>query len=111
MRGGKLRHRITLQSPTRTTNADGQVEQTYATVATVSANVTINSTGEAGEHRQQRGFWTATVVIRYSPTVAAIQQDWRFTFNGTTWNVISAVDETGEREEIVIDAEARPGLS
>lgn len=111
MAAGTYRHRITLQKPVASTNADGQVENTWQDVATIFARVEIRSAGEQIEHRQHRGFQQAVAVVRWSPTTTAIRQNWRFTFNAQTWNIQSAADLSGDRQEITLDAESRPGLA
>lgn len=112
MRGGHLRHRITLQQPTRTdTDGDGHLLTTFTTVATLSANVRISGGSEDLEHRQKRGSIDALVELRYSPTTAAIRADWRFLFNGQTFEITAPpVDLDGNRQMITLEAQAKPGL-
>lgn len=112
MAGGKYRHRIALQSPTTATNADGQKIPTAWTAAgTIWAHVELAGAAESSAHRQSRGSWNATVAVRFSTLTATIRENWRFTFNGNTYEIKSARDREGTRKEIVIEAETRPGIS
>lgn len=112
MSGGKYRHRIALQSPTTATNDDGQKIPTgWSDPVTIWANVELAGAAESIEHRQSRGSWNATVEVRFSTLTATIRENWRFTFNGNTYEIKTARDREGTRERIVIEAETRPGIS
>lgn len=77
MRAGKLRHRVTLQSPGGALDAVGERVTTWTNVATVWASVEPLSTGERHIAAQAHAFVTHRVTLRYESLIAAVNASWR----------------------------------
>lgn len=100
MRGGRLRHRITLQSPGGTRDEVGERTTTWNDVATVWASVEPLSTGERHVAAQAHAFVTHRVTIRYDSLVAAIDASWRVLF-GARVLTIEGVRNLEERNSVI----------
>lgn len=88
MRAGELRHRISLQSPSKTRSATGAEVITYATVATVWAKIETVRSDEIMD--QQRAGATAThkMTIRHRTD---IKPTWQVVWGGRTLRVDAPV--------------------
>lgn len=110
MPAGKYRHRIRIEAPRRDTNAEGQQVPDWPWAddqpfAEVWAAVSVG--GEQQQvQRQQQTLIPATVQVRSSVTTRAIRPGMRFKFNGLTFNIASAEDAEGLKQEITIKATA-----
>jgi SPP1 family predicted phage head-tail adaptor len=96
MQSGRLRHQITLQSPSRTRNAVGEPVTTWTDVATVWASVGPLSARDLFAAQQWQAEVTHRVRIRYAPDVADVQDSWRVLF-GSRVLVIRTVRNIDER--------------
>jgi len=104
------RHSVACQSPTRSANSDNQVTYTFATQFTVRAAVEVIGYGENQSHRQKKGFERIEIRCIWSSSVTAVKPSWQVVYDGNTYNVTSAVDRDGMREEFVIEAERKVEL-
>lgn len=94
MRGGDLRHRVTLQSPVLLRNSSGQIKATgWADVATYWAEVTPLFGSEKDDGTQTVAVRNYQVKLRAGPSVGPER---RFLFEGRALYVTTSV-ETNER--------------
>ena len=96
MRGGQLRHRVTLPSPSGTRDAVGERSTTWTNVATVWASVEPLSTSERHIAAQAHAFVSHRVTLRYEPPVASVDASWRVLF-GERVLTIEGVRNLNER--------------
>jgi SPP1 family predicted phage head-tail adaptor len=71
MQAGKLRHRITIQSPTETRDDHGQAIKTWSTFATVNGSIVPESSREFWSAKQTQADITHLFSIRYLPGVTS----------------------------------------
>lgn len=98
MRGGKLSHRVTLQSPTGSRDAVGERVTTWTSVATgVPADIEP-ITGREQVLAAQREATTSHIVrIRYASTWAALDASWRVLFGSRVFTIDAPPKNIGER--------------
>ncbi len=89
MRAGRLRHRVTIETPGGTASAFGEVAQSWSTVATVWAAVEPTSSRERVENEQTKTFTTHRVLVRYRDDVTTSE---RVTFGSRTLNILSVIN-------------------
>lgn len=97
MRSGRLRHRVTLLKPARTTDGYGQVKTSSSPVGTYWAWVRPLRGREAEVARQLRADLTHAVTLRY---VGAIGAEDSLLFRGRGLNIRSVIDVDERRREI-----------
>lgn len=92
---GQMRHRVEVQAPTRgTANAHGERPITFATVATVYADVQEVSGSELTQSQTQREEVGYRVAIRYYPGLDATYQ---LLWGTRTLNIQSVTNPDGRR--------------
>ena len=89
MRAGRLKHRVTIETPGGTASTFGEVAQTWSTVATVWAAVEPTSSRERVENEQTKTFTTHRVLMRYRDDVSTVE---RVTFGSRTLNIQSIIN-------------------
>lgn len=89
MRAGRLRHRVTIETPGGTSSAFGEVAQTWSTLATVWAAVEPTTSRERVENEQTKTFTTHRVQIRYRANVTTAE---RVQFGSRTLNILSVIN-------------------
>lgn len=89
MRAGRLRHRVTIETPGGSASAFGEVAQSWSTVATVWAAVEPTSSRERVENEQTKAFTTHRIHMRYRSDVTTAE---RVVFNSRTLNITSVVN-------------------
>lgn len=89
MRAGRLRHRVTVQSASSSTDSFGQPQPSWASVGTYWANVVPLMGKEAERARQIRADVTHTVQMRI-PT--AITPEMRLSYDSRTLNIVEVVN-------------------
>jgi len=97
---GKFRHRIAIQKPTSAQDAAGQDDDstsTYATIATVWANVKPKSITETVGEGIARAVKKYDIEIRWT---SDIQNDYRLIFKTKTLN-IETVADIDERNRVI----------
>lgn len=100
MRAGSLRHRITLQVPTRARNSSGGMTDTWSTVDTdVAANVRDVVGSNLYTAMAEKTSVTSEVRIRWRRDVSA---PWRVIFGLRTLEVVFPQDPDGRQREIVL---------
>lgn len=95
MRAGKLRHMITLQSPTGTRDAVGERTTTWTHVMATKASITPVKSTERFIDPQLKGSITHKLRIRYASEIAAIDTSWRAVFEARVF-VINGVRDIEE---------------
>ncbi|MCK9569544.1 phage head closure protein [Candidatus Pacearchaeota archaeon] len=96
---GKLRHRITLQSPTATLNAIHETVDTWTDVDTVWAAIEPNTGTWYYAAKQANSNVKGRVRIRYRSDIEAT---WRIKFGDRILNIISILTPDERKTEIVI---------
>ena len=100
IQAGKLRHRVTIQSlsagsPQQT--GSGMPDESWATVATVSASIEPLSGRELFAAQEHHAETTTRIRIRYRSEVTAKM---RVSHGGTTYNILSVIDPEKRHKEI-----------
>lgn len=99
-----LRHSLTVEKNTPTTNSDGQKIEAWKQVFKVWANVTSRGGMERRVFEQLRAECDYAVRMRWSNQALTIKPaDYRFIHDGKTLNIAAISDPTGERKELKAD--------
>lgn len=106
MNVGNMDRRIQLQAATLTANAYGQKVASWATYATVWAQLKYTSGSEKVEDDQVSSTIKAQFTIRYSTDTAPAKASDRVVYNGDNYEVLY-VQEVGRREGINLICELR----
>jgi len=93
MRAGRLRHRITIQQPTLTTNALGGKTKSWTDFTTVWAAIEPTTGHEIDQDHQLEPEVSARIVIRY---LSGITSDMRIKY-GSKYYKISGIVNPDER--------------
>lgn len=102
MRGGKLRHYITIQIPTISRDEYGTESITYATAAQVWADVIVKSATELTRSDTFVHHTVYQITVRHRTD---IQPNWRIILpDSTTLEVQSSYDPDGRSRETIIEA-------
>lgn len=99
LRAGDLRHRITIQSATTGSDGQGGTTKTWATLATVWAQVRPISGREAVQAGQMTSTLTTTVTIRSRTDVTVGQ---RVVHGSRTLAIASVQDPDGRSEQLAL---------
>ena len=89
MRGGRLRHRVIIQTPTEVNDSRGQAIKTWATFATVYAAVEPISGREYFDAAQINAEITTKIIIRSLPGVT---QKMRVSYDSRLYNIQSIIN-------------------
>ena len=89
MQGGKLRHRVELQSTTGTADGYGQVSETWSTYATVWGSVEPLSGAELVHAQQIHEEITVRIRIRYN---SSVESEHRIVHDSRTFEIIAVLD-------------------
>lgn len=108
MKFGRMDARITIQRATMTANAYGEPVPTWATLATVWADVVWRegSGAERIASEQVTSKQPVHFIIRYSTTVASVSAKDQVVYNGKTYEV-EAVQEIGRNEGLRLTSTIR----
>ena len=93
MRAGRLRHRVTITTPTQTQDEYGQQVETFANGETVWAEVVQQAMPEQQEQDGTVRRRQITVTVRQPRAITARS---RVTFGGADHNVLSVIDPDGD---------------
>lgn len=96
---GIMRHWITIQQVTLSADAAGQLTETWADLVTCPAALEVQSAGESMRGEGQQILSKRQTVFRTRWRSGITSKD-RITFDGRTFNVLSAVDPDGRRVEL-----------
>lgn len=102
MQAGRLRHSVTLQSPSGTRDAVGERATTWADVATVPADVSPLSGREEFLAAQRQASTTHKLTLRYSSQIAAIDASWRVQYGSRIFTIDEPPRNTDERGREII---------
>jgi SPP1 family predicted phage head-tail adaptor len=94
LRIGKLRHRLTLQSPSRTDDGGGGGAIGWSDVADLWAAIEISTGGEAVRAGRLSGDAQPVLTIRYRDGVIPAM---RFVFGARTLQIRAVLDPDGSR--------------
>lgn len=101
MRAGKLRHAITIQRKSVTTDEYGGPVESWADVATVAASVEPMAGRELANAQTVNAEITTKITMRYLSGVLASD---RITFEGKFYNLQSVVDPEMKHRTLIIMA-------
>jgi len=101
MRAGRLRHRITIQQPTTSTNAQGGKIKTWVDVATVWAGIEPISASESDQNHQLEPEVSVRIVMRYR---SGITSDMRIKFGSRYYKIIGIINPDERNKELQITA-------
>lgn len=97
MRGGHLRHSVTLQERTTDQDETGAQIETWADVATVWGAVEPLSGRELFTAQQVKAEVTAQITIRYRSGISATM---RIVFEGRLYNILAVIDPEERHREL-----------
>ena len=100
---GKLRHRLTLKSPTQTVETDGTPTVSYSTSTTVWGSLRPLSGKEISAAEQISEEVNYRSIIRYN---SSIQSEWRVENDSKTYEVISVMNYDERDEYLILDLKA-----
>ena len=103
LRIGDMRHRVLIEQRTPLQDTAGQPVFTWLLVAERWAAMERSPGRELWSSAQRSGRVPSVFRLRYFPGVTPAM---RLTCEGTVYNILSAVDQAGKGEELVITAEA-----
>lgn len=104
---GRMDQRITLLQPTKSNDATTNAETiTYSSAGNVRAERIFRNSSERYEANQQVGVTVEEFRIRDYSSIYTITQQWRFYWNGTTYN-IRGIEKTGRRQYLILTGEMR----
>ena len=96
MRAGLLEKKIIIESKSEVIDSVGDISLTWATHATVWANIMVNSGKEFTQAREQHSSLSRIITIRFLSTVTSKM---RVNDGGTYYNILAAFDPIGRRIE------------
>ncbi len=96
MRSGRLKHRVTLQSPAGSRDALGERTTTWSDIAYVYAAIEPLRASELIASSQYQMNVTHKIIIRYDSALSELDNSWRILF-GTRIFVIEGITNFGER--------------
>lgn len=97
MRGGRLRHQIVIETPSESQSSTGEVTETWATFATVKAEVMTQTANESLKSDQILGIQYTIFRLRY---LANITNKMRVTFDGSTFDIESVTNLFARNREV-----------
>jgi len=98
LHSGRLRHRIDVEDAT--TPTDGETNPTYSTaIANLHAEVRETGGGEIIRGRQVEAGINAVITLRYRDDISPRQ---RIKYGSRYYNIVSQVDPSGLRRELVL---------
>lgn len=96
---GKRNRLVTFERATVTTNDYGEEIQTWGSYADAFAEILFGTGQERREAAQERASQAVTVIVAWSPTLAAVEPTDRLQALGSTWDITS-IAPVGLNEEI-----------
>lgn len=100
MRAGRLRHRVTIQQPAETRDADGAVIESWNTYAVRSASVEPKTGRERWVSDQRFAEVDYLVRLRYDSVAVAITPKMRVSYDGRIFNITAVIHVNERRREI-----------
>ena len=99
IRPGEMRERVTVQQPTRSTNAVGESTLAWSDVTTVWASVNGVSAKEALQNGQQNVTLTHRLRFRY---IAGLTQQHRFVWRSRVLHIVSLLEYDNRSEHVAL---------
>ncbi len=102
MRIGRLRARVSVQNPTDTADAFGQMIETWGAGTSLWAQVTEMAVSETKEEEGQVRVQRIQVLLRWGATVSTRS---RITYRSAVYQVKSLIDPDGLRARLQLECE------
>jgi len=102
MRAGRLRHRITFQQPTTTTNAQGGKVKSWTDYVTLWAAIEPVSGHEESENHQEEPVTSVNIITRY---YSGITSDMRIKYGSKYYRISGIINRDERNIELDITAE------
>lgn len=99
---GRLKHKITIETPTRTQDAYGQPIETFTTYAVRYAQLMTTIGREGFNKYQEFNEYPVVFKVRYDSLTKDINETMRVTFDSKTYDVEGVVNFMGSDREIHI---------
>lgn len=106
MRAGDMRHQVTIEQRSTTQDAAGEPSLTWSTYVTRRAAVDRAAGREVWASAQRQGRVPVVFRLRY---LSGVTPAMRIVWGGRVHNILSAVDQGGLGEELIITAEELVG--
>ncbi len=97
MRAGRLRHRLSLQSPTFTNTSVGTITTTWGTAATIWGSVEPLRGREFYDSALINSDITSRIVVRYT---SDIEPNYKIVFGTRTFLIVSIIDIDERNKEM-----------
>lgn len=101
---GRLRQRVTIEAPQRTSDGAGGVYYSWTTLATVAADVSSFKGSELYNADRLEPSEPFRVIIRYRPDV---RHDMRLRWRGRVLDIEGVSDSEGTRRWLTLDCRGR----
>lgn len=101
-RAGLKRHKITIQTPTGSTDSRGGNTQTWTTYATCWACIEPLSGREFFSAQQVNAELTSKISVGYDSLTSAITAKMRITYNSRTFRIVSPPINVGEENREIL---------
>lgn len=102
IRAGEYRHILDYQTVTRTPNPQRQPVETWTTHSTHPAAIEGLSGREALDVQQMKATASHRIRLRFPGWTPAPKNRFHEPATGRVFNIVSAVDRTGERRELTV---------
>ena len=89
MKAGELNTPVTFERGTPSTDESGGETLAWASLAFVCAKVTYGTGQERRQAAQERTEQAATIMVRWTPTLASVTSKDRVSFGGSAWDITS----------------------
>lgn len=100
MKAGKLRHRVTLQTPVKVKDTSyGSETVTWSDFATVWASFTVRKANENFQSQQEKSEVIADMTMRYR---AGVNSTMRAVYNGQAFEILSVIDTDERHVELAL---------
>lgn len=97
MRAGRLRHRLSLQSPTITNTSTGTITESWGTTATIWGSVEPLRGREFYDSALINSDITSRIVVRYT---SDIEPNYKIVFGTRTFLIVSIIDIDERNKEM-----------
>lgn len=105
---GKMRHKLTFQHLTVTSDEKCEQIETWTDLITVHCAVSQFTGNEKVQARQEITESDVTFTVRWSQTLAALnEQDYRIIFKGKVYDILFINDHQLAHEKLMISAKER----
>lgn len=98
---GKMRHQVRIEQRSTTQDSSGDPQLTWSTFVEVRAAVEYSSGREVWASGQRQGRVPTVFTLRY---IDGVLPSMRLVFRKTVYDILSAVDQEGRREKLIVTA-------